>query len=450
MEAQFDGLPGVQSTPFQDQRWSATAARTPHWSEGSSCSALPVACCSSSFNTSLAAIVANHLRENPASKGPLAVGPGTTGTPNTIMSRQSCLFGTASRVQLSWLALHQHVKGPPRNSRIVHACAVCGSPTCPCEFTRGTRSRGSGAMLEGFVDDFPQTRSVVDGSSQWRYDSWRIFPSSSSLTFLTCFSGLRGRLPPFDLQQLRASRKFCLLCPLGFVGQHFVLSIARGRRLSPAGTCDSSAVSKHSSPRKIGSTTPCDHRWRLLLPETPLSTLDWPCNRSSSAFETHLPLKGHSPSSNCVVRSRASLRRFSFSHVCIAAHVGILRHGGPCRIGSGCVVGIEFVFWWVFAHSTFTSGRKEWEVFYRDVVDGRAPYSCTQHVYVWKGRVGGCLTTQSSNISKTYEPPDGNIILPMECCTSQVSLVKKPEDPTTLTSTVFAVEVVLCCIVHAN
>ena len=44
------------------------------------------------------------------------------------------------------------------------------------------------------------------------------------------------------------------------------------------------------------------------------------------------------------------------------------------------------------AHSTFTSGKKEWAVFYQDDVDGRELSSCTQHVYEWEERVGGCLT----------------------------------------------------------
>ena len=53
---------GAQSTPFLGQRWSAAATRTPLGSEGSICSALPLACCSSFVNTHLAAIVPDHLR----------------------------------------------------------------------------------------------------------------------------------------------------------------------------------------------------------------------------------------------------------------------------------------------------------------------------------------------------------------------------------------------------
>ena len=63
-----------------------------------------------------------------------------------------------SRVQLTWLALHQHVFGLSRNSRVVHACEACGALTCPCAFTRSTRSlaRGSGRCSKGSSTIFPR------------------------------------------------------------------------------------------------------------------------------------------------------------------------------------------------------------------------------------------------------------------------------------------------------
>ena len=71
-------------------------SRTPLGSKGFICSAPAFACYTSFISTRLAANVANHLREKPASKGPNALGLGWTGVVlDNVMSRQSPYFGTA-------------------------------------------------------------------------------------------------------------------------------------------------------------------------------------------------------------------------------------------------------------------------------------------------------------------------------------------------------------------
>ena len=153
-------------------------------------SVLPSACYSSFVNTRLAAVDANHLHENPVSEGPTAVGPGAARRPlesegsicsallfpvapasstpalqplspitPTSTFRQSSYLDTATLTRAADLA------GPACQRGTAESClGACVGPTCLYEFFRGYTVAGTRvrAMLEGFVDDFPQTRPVVD------------------------------------------------------------------------------------------------------------------------------------------------------------------------------------------------------------------------------------------------------------------------------------------------
>ena len=141
-----------------DNRHGDTASRNL-----SSCSVPTCAGYSSSDNTRPAAIIADHLRGKPASAGPQAAG-----CHNVVASQSSC-FGPASITRAADLA------GPAlacqRTVKEQQNRECLGGPRRPDLSVRahseykvaGTRTQ---AMLDGFVDRFPQARSVVDAQEQ--------------------------------------------------------------------------------------------------------------------------------------------------------------------------------------------------------------------------------------------------------------------------------------------
>ena len=70
---------------------------------------------------------------------------------------------TCARNMSLWAQRLWDLARPSRNSRIVHVWAVCAALTCPVPIHSGYKVAGTriSAMLEGFVDDFPQNSSVV-------------------------------------------------------------------------------------------------------------------------------------------------------------------------------------------------------------------------------------------------------------------------------------------------
>ena len=167
------GPSDVQSAPIKSHKWSATATGTPLESEGSSRSAPPIAGSSSSVNTRLSDFIANHLWEKRASKGPQTAALGSAGVPDNVMSRQPSYFGTTSLTRAADLA------GPaltcPKAIKELQNPECVGGPRRPGLSVRahpgckvaGTRIR---AMLDGFVDDFPQARLCGRRSSQEQTD----------------------------------------------------------------------------------------------------------------------------------------------------------------------------------------------------------------------------------------------------------------------------------------
>ena len=135
------------STIGQAQHWeddlSAMKARFDYFGSKGSSGSAPIFVCQSSFvNIRHAAAVANHLRENPASKGQKRRGLARQGMHDSIWSRQSSYVSAASLTR----AVHQLANGSARNIEIVNASAACSSLTSPYTLTRGTRSlpRASG------------------------------------------------------------------------------------------------------------------------------------------------------------------------------------------------------------------------------------------------------------------------------------------------------------------
>ena len=96
LEAPFCDLTGAGSNPVQGQRRTAAVTGALRDSDWTNCSILPFARCPLAVNHRLAAIAANHLRENPAPGGPEEAEPGTAGVSYSVMSRQSSHFSTAT------------------------------------------------------------------------------------------------------------------------------------------------------------------------------------------------------------------------------------------------------------------------------------------------------------------------------------------------------------------
>ena len=96
LEAPLCDLTGAGSNPVQGQRRTAAVKGALRGSEGNNCSILPFARYSLAVNTRLAAIVVNHLRENPAPGGPKEAEPGAAGVSYSVLSRQSSHFSTAT------------------------------------------------------------------------------------------------------------------------------------------------------------------------------------------------------------------------------------------------------------------------------------------------------------------------------------------------------------------
>ena len=120
MEAQFDDPSRVQSAPIQSHRWSATAVGTPLWSEWSSCSFRTLLVTPAPLTPTM-----QQLRENSVSKGPEAVGPGSTRFPTTSRpGSRPVLARQHSRVPLTWLGLSKDRQGTPESCMLGrHAAA---------------------------------------------------------------------------------------------------------------------------------------------------------------------------------------------------------------------------------------------------------------------------------------------------------------------------------------
>ena len=93
------------------------------------------------------------------------MGPGSTGVPYNVTSRQSSYFGTATltrAVDLGWPGTVMS-KGPSRNSRNAHAWEARGALTLLCALTQGTRSQAprSGRCLKGSSTIFPRLASTI-------------------------------------------------------------------------------------------------------------------------------------------------------------------------------------------------------------------------------------------------------------------------------------------------
>ena len=150
-EARFDDAFSVQTAPEPGQLESESSSRSvPPFSEYSS-----------SIDTRIAVIIANHLRRKLTSKGPETMELGSAGMFDSCHVRGSHPTSARqrSRVMLSWLALLKAVKeqqhreclsGMPHPDQSVRAHSGCK--------VAGTRIR---AMLGGFVDDFSSTLAVM-------------------------------------------------------------------------------------------------------------------------------------------------------------------------------------------------------------------------------------------------------------------------------------------------
>ena len=111
-------------------------------------------------------IIADHLSENP---------------PTLAWHR--------SRVQLTWLALHRHVKRPSRNCRNVHAWEACVGLTYPCEFILSTKSLGS------VVDDLRSGRETCGFSGDVLALTLAVASTLGKVSFATArVTRHRGRL----------------------------------------------------------------------------------------------------------------------------------------------------------------------------------------------------------------------------------------------------------------